>query len=155
TEPGAVTYLALDSNLASLTLHLKDCVTVAPLYQYRTHIYFIANDDKPGDGIPTLKRAELGVNGLGANAFNIVPLVEGVENLQLEYGLDTTVPTIGSPAVYSADPSSYNGCAPATCVGYWRNTVTAKITVLTHTLTPTPVYTDTKNYAHRLPPPDA
>src|SRR5207237_180954 len=82
----------------------------------RTHIYFVANNDKPGDGIPPLKRAELGVNAGGAAAFNVVPLVEGVENLQLEYGLDTAVPTTGSPAVYTADPSSYNGCAPATCV---------------------------------------
>src|SRR6059058_5190077 len=146
TETGAGTYFALDSNLASLTLHLKDCVTVAPLYQYRTHIYFIANDDKPGDGIPTLKRAELGVNGLGANAFNIVPLVEGVENLQLEYGLDTTVPTTGSPAVYTANPNSYNACIPGTCVGYWRNTVAVKINVLTRDITPTQGYVDSKTY---------
>ncbi|TLY93276.1 MAG: prepilin-type N-terminal cleavage/methylation domain-containing protein [Gammaproteobacteria bacterium] len=148
TETGAGTYFALDSNLASLTLHLKDCVTVAPLYQYRTHIYFIANDDKPGDGIPTLKRAELGVDGLGANAFNIVPLVEGVENLQLEYGLDTTVPTTGTPAVYTADPSRYNGCVPGPCnvVSNWRNTVTVKINVLTRSITPTQGYVDSKTY---------
>src|SRR3989442_1755951 len=56
-------------------------------------------------------------------------------------------PTIGSPAVYTADPSSYNGCAPATCVSYWRNAVTAKINVLTRNLTPTQGYTDTKTYA--------
>ena len=76
-----------------------------------------------------------------------MPLVEGVENLQLEYGLDTAVPTTGSPAVYTADPSSYNGCAPATCVSYWRNAVTAKINVLTRNLTPTQGHTDTKTYA--------
>jgi len=136
------TYYALDSNVGNLTLHQKDCVTAALIYQLRTHIYFVANNDKPGDGIPTLKRAEL-----GPGAFNIVPLVEGVENLQLEYGLDTTVPTTGSPAVYTADPSSYNGCAPATCVGYWRNLVAAKINVLTRNLTPTQGYKDTKTYA--------
>jgi type IV pilus assembly protein PilW len=136
------TYYALDSNVGNLTLHQKDCATAALIYQLRTHIYFVANNDKPGDGIPTLKRAEL-----GPGAFNIVPLVEGVENLQFEYGLDTTVPTTGSPAVYTADPSSYNGCAPATCVGYWRNLVTAKINVLTRNLTPTAGYQDTKTYA--------
>ena len=142
TEFNAGTYYALDSNAGNLNLNQKDCVTAALIYQFRTHIYFVANNDKPGDGIPTLKRAEL-----GAGAFNIVPLVEGVENLQLEYGLDTTVPTTGSPAVYTADPSSYNGCAPATCVGYWRNAVTAKINVLTRNLTPTQGHTDTKTYA--------
>src|SRR5207302_92742 len=109
TEFTAGTYYALDSNAGNLNLHQKDCVTAALVYQFRTHIYFVANNDKPGDGIPTLKRAELGVNAGGGAAFNVVPLVEGVENLQLEYGLDTAVPTTGSPAVYTADPSSYNG----------------------------------------------
>ena len=134
-------YYVLDTNVANLNLLQKDCATAAPLYQYRTHIYFVANDDKPGDGIPTLKRAEL-----GAGAFTIVPLVEGVENLQLEYGLDTAVPTSGSPAVYTADPSSFNACAPAACVSNWRNVVAVKINVLARNLTPTQGYTDTKTY---------
>src|SRR5438874_4793791 len=146
TEFTAGTYYALDSNAGNLNLHQKDCVTAALVYQFRTHIYFVANNDKPGDGIPTLKRAELGVNAGGGAAFNVVPLVEGVENLQLEYGLDTAVPTTGSPAVYTADPSSYNGCAPATCVSYWRNAVTAKINVLTRDITPTQGYVDSKTY---------
>ncbi len=141
TEFTAGTYYALDTNPVNLNLHQKDCVTAAPLYQYRTHIYFVANDDKPGDGIPTLKRAEL-----GTGAFTIVPLVEGIENLQLNYGLDTNVPTTGSPAVYTADPSSYLGCAPAVCVSNWRNTVAIEINVLARNQTPTQGYTDTKSY---------
>ena len=140
-EFSAGTYFVLDSNVASFTLHQKDCVTAAPLYQYRTHIYFVANNDQPGDGIPTLKRAEL-----GPGAFNIVPLVEGVENLQIEYGLDTAAPTTGTPAVYTANPNSYLACAPAVCASYWGNTVAAKINILTRDLTPTQGYTDTKTY---------
>jgi type IV pilus assembly protein PilW len=134
------TYYVLDKNAASFTLHKKDCVTVANVYQYRTHIYFVANNDQAGDGIPTLKRAELGVA-----TFNIVPLVEGIENLQIEYGLDTTVPTTGSPAVYTADPDSYVPCAasPTNC---WRNTVAAKINVLARNTTTTPGYVDNKAY---------
>ena len=131
----------VDTNAAALTLHLADCATVAPLHQYRTHIYFVANDDKAGDGIPTLKRAELGVGG-----FAIVPLVEGVENLQIEYGLDTAAPTTGSPAAYTADPDSYNACAPATCIGYWRNVVAAKIYVLARNTTVSSGHVDTKTY---------
>lgn len=134
-------YYVLDTNVASLNLLQKDCATAAPLYQYRTHIYFVANDDQPGDGVPTLKRAEL-----GAGVFTTVPLVEGVENLQLEYGLDTAVPTTGSPAVYTANPSSFNGCAPAACVSNWRNVVTVKVNVLARNLTPTQGYADTKTY---------
>jgi type IV pilus assembly protein PilW len=142
TEFTAGNYYVLDTNVANLNLHQKDCVTAASLYQYRTNIYFVANDDQPGDGIPTLKRAEL-----GAGAFSIVPLVEGVENLQIEYGLDTSVPTTGSPAVYTADPNTYPvgaACATATC--YWGNAVEAKINLLTRDLTATQGYTDTKTY---------
>ena len=134
------TYFVLDTNAASFTRHKKDCLTVANVYQYRTHIYFVANDDQAGDGIPTLKRAELGVA-----TFNIVPLVEGIENLQIEYGLDTGTPTIGSPAAYTADPDSYVPCAasPTNC---WRNTVAAKINVLARNTTTTPGYVDNKAY---------
>jgi type IV pilus assembly protein PilW len=135
------TYYALDANTANLTLHQRDCTTAAPRHQFRTHIYFVANNDKAGDGIPTLKRAELAIGG-----FTIVPLVEGIENLQIEYGLDTSVPTTGAPAVFTADPDSYNGCAPATCVGYWRNTVAAKVAVLTRNTTATGGYVDSKVY---------
>jgi type IV pilus assembly protein PilW len=141
----AGTYYALDSNVLALNLHQKDCVQPALLYQYRTHIYFIANNDKAGDGVPTLMRAELGVVG-GARTFTIVPLAEGIENLQLEYGLDTNAPTTGSPAAYTADPSTYNGCAPAVCVGYWRNTVDVQINVLARNQTATQGYIDTKTY---------
>ncbi len=141
TELSAGTYFAFDSNLGNLNLHQKDCATAALMYQFRTHIYFIASDDKAGDGIPTLKRAEL-----GPGAFTIVPLVEGVQNLQLEYGLDTSVPTTGAPAVYTVDPNIYLGCAPAACVSNWRNTVTVKINVLARNLTATQGYADTKTY---------
>lgn len=143
----AGTFYALDTNTANLNLHLKDCATVAPIYQYRTHIYFVANDDQPGDGIPTLMRAELGPVSGGTFTFTIVPLVEGVDNLQIEYGLDTSSPTTGSPAVYTADPNTYNGCAPATCaVSYWGNVVEVKLNLLTRDLTPSQGYTDTKIY---------
>jgi type IV pilus assembly protein PilW len=135
------TYYALTTDVASLTLHQKDCATQAPYHQYRTHIYFVANNDRASDGIPTLKRAELGADG-----FTIVPLVQGVENLQIEYGLDTAAPTTGAAAVFTADPDSYNACAPATCIGYWRNTVAARINLLVRNTTPTPGYVDGKTY---------
>ena len=139
-------FYVLDTNPASFTLHKKDCVTLANQYQYQTHIYFVANNDNenPPDGIPTLKRAELGLTGTG-NTFSIVPLVEGVENLQIEYGLDTSVPTAGTPAVYNANPDTYVPCAasPITC---WQNTVAAKINVLTRNTTTTQGYVDAKVY---------
>jgi type IV pilus assembly protein PilW len=141
TETGAGNYFAFDTNVGNLTLHQKDCATAALLWQYRVHIYYIANDDKPGDLIPTLKRAEL-----GAGAFTIVPLVEGIKNLQVEYGLDTNLPTTGTPAVYAADPNTYGACAPAVCLSNWRNVVSVKIHVLAQNLSKTQGYSDAKTY---------
>jgi type IV pilus assembly protein PilW len=141
----ATKFFALDTDSAKFVLHKKDCTALAATYQYRVHIYFIANNDKPGDGIPTLKRAELGTTG-AALSFKVVPLVEGVENLQVEYGLDTAVPTTGNPAVFTANPDTYLACAPAACVSNWRNAVAAKIYLLARSTAATPSFADSKSY---------
>jgi type IV pilus assembly protein PilW len=141
-------HYALDTSTANLTRHQKDCNppgtpgTVAPYYQYRTHIYFIANNDKPGDGIPTLKRAEL-----GASVFTIRSLVQGIENLQIEYGIETGATPTGTPSVFTADPDSYGSCAVADCVRYWRNTAAARVNILARNTTrSTGVSGDSKTY---------
>lgn len=122
-------YYKLDTSPANLTLHKRDCTTVAALHRYLTHIYFIANNNNPGDGIPTLKRAELG----SGPAFTIVPLVDGIENLQLQYGIDS--PTVdGAPDSYSAAPASAN---------VWRAVVSIKINLLARNTEPTSGYSTT------------
>ncbi|MBC7453122.1 MAG: PilW family protein [Massilia sp.] len=137
SSTNATNYFALDTATTNLILHQKDCVTPAAVYRYRTHIYFVAANDKLGDGIPTLKRAELGVAG-----FTIVPLVAGIQNLQIEYGIDSAVPTTGTPALYTADPDSVGSCAGLACVTYWRNTVAAKVIVLARNTSLSSGYTD-------------
>jgi type IV pilus assembly protein PilW len=141
-------YYALDTNTASLTRHQKDCNppgtpgTLAPYYQYRTHVYFVANNDKPGDGIPTLKRAEL-----GASLFTIKPLVQGIENLQIEYGIETGATLTGTPSVFTADPDSYSACAVVDCARYWRNTVAARVSIVARNTTRSAgVSSDPKTY---------
>lgn len=138
-------YFALNTDTTALTLHAKDCTTLAPIRRYRTHIYFIANNDKSGDGIPTLKRAEL-----GAGSFTIVPLVEGIDNMQLEYGIDGGVATgataTGTPGVWTADPNGYGSCTAAVCTGYWANIDAIKINLLARNVSITTGYTDTKTY---------
>ena len=129
------------SGPSPFALHKHDCTTAASLRAYVMHIYFIANNNDPGDGIPTLKRAELGANG----EFAIVPLVEGIQNLQFEYGLDTNGDSM--PDAVSADPGTYNGCAADPCyIANWLNAVTVKIHLLSRSIEPTPGYTDTKTY---------
>ncbi|TDF65910.1 PilW family protein [Cupriavidus sp. L7L] len=145
SSPTVANYYGLDVDTTKLTLHQKDCKppttpgTLAALHQYRTHIYFIANNDKNGDGIPTLKRAELGAAG-----FTIVPLVEGIENMQIEYGIETAVPTTGAASVFTADPAGYAGCVEPACVGYWRNVVSVKLYLLARNKKQSMGYTDGK-----------
>jgi type IV pilus assembly protein PilW len=158
TELGSTTgnysssYYALDTTIGNLTRHRKDCTALAPIYQYFTRIYFIANNDKAGDGIPTLKRAELG-NAASPGGFTIVSLVEGIEDMQFEYGLDNPLSTSGTPVIFTADTDAYNSCTSLTtptCTAYWQNTVAVKIHLLARNITPTTGYSSTKTYAMGL-----
>ncbi|OGS99241.1 MAG: hypothetical protein A3F73_06325 [Gallionellales bacterium RIFCSPLOWO2_12_FULL_59_22] len=126
----------LDNNLANLTLSKRDCTTVADIQRFRTHIYFIANNNNAGDGIPTLMRAELGPGSGSIPDFAIVPLVDGIENLQIQYGID--LPTAdGIPDSYMANPLT---------VADWGAVVSAKINLLARNTEPTIGYSSDKTY---------
>ncbi len=132
----------LDTDATVFTLKLRDCTTVAPRRRYVLRIYYVANNDRAGDGIPTLKFAEL-----GGGAFSSSSLVQGVENLQLEYGLDTDAN--GDADVYTSNPDLYLGCGATTtptCVGRWISVVSAKVFVLTRSIDASPGYVDAKTY---------
>lgn len=136
-------WFALDTTDASLTRTRRDCATAAEVHRYLTRIYFIANNDLPGDGIPTLKRAELGPGPSGVTAFSVVPVAEGVESIHLEYGIDTD--NDSAPDVFTADPDSY-ACVGAACVANWRNVMAARISMLVRSTEPTAGHVDTKVY---------
>jgi type IV pilus assembly protein PilW len=142
-NPLVSTHYVVAANAAPspFPLHRHDCATPASLRAYVMHIYFVANNNDPGDGIPTLKRAELGANG----GFSVVPLVEGIENLQLEFGLDTNGDSV--PDALSADPGTYGGCNVDPCyISNWLNVVTVRIHLLSRSTERSPGYTDTKAY---------
>lgn len=131
---GSARRYSLSTNAASLTLNKVDCTTTASVRRFRTHIYFVANNNLSGDGIPTLKRAELGADG-----FSIVPLVEGIEQLQFEYGIDTTAsPGDGVPDSYTAAPIA---------VSDWWNTMAVRVYLLARNEMQSGAYTDKKTYA--------
>lgn len=111
-------------------LAAKDCATPAVLRAYYVRIYFVANNDKSGDGIPTLKMAEL-----GAGQFNILPLVEGVEQFQLEYGVDAD--GNGTPDSYTTDPGN---------VANWRKVTALKVHLLARNTLATNGYQDQRTY---------
>ncbi|MES2901809.1 MAG: PilW family protein [Pseudomonadota bacterium] len=126
----------LDTDTAQMTRSKRNCTTVATVRRFLTHIYFVSNNSVGTDGIPTLKRLELGGSPL---AFTLVPLVEGVENLQFEHGIDYN--DNGTPDSFSADPgaaihpTTSAACSAAACrVANWRNTVAVRMHVLARNL---------------------
>jgi type IV pilus assembly protein PilW len=158
TEITAGSYFVIGTTTAAMTLHKRDCATLANYRRLQVHIYYIANNNKAGDGVPTLKRVELINGGMTATPE---PLVEGIEDLQIEYGIDTTVgggsaaqlKGDGIPDVVTADPSSYNpgtGVCSATtsptCTQYWQAVVTANVHLLARNTQSDGSYTDTKKY---------
>jgi type IV pilus assembly protein PilW len=121
----------------------KTCVNtaLANKREYFARIYFIATDNGAGDNIPTLKRLELTGSG-----WSTVPLVEGIEELQLHYGLDTNGD--GMPEEYVANPNNHpTGTCTGTCpVNNWMNVVTVQFHLLARNLDTSPGFTDTKKY---------
>jgi type IV pilus assembly protein PilW len=61
----------------SSNLEQRDCSTAAPSYRFLNHIYFVNDDDK-------LIRAQL-----SGTTYSTEELVENVETMRFEYGLDT------------------------------------------------------------------
>src|SRR3546814_1837029 len=75
----------------------------------------------------------------------MVPLVEGIDALQFEFGIDTNGD--GNPDAYTADPDSYGGCTGAACQQNWINVMAIKIHLLARGRTTSPGYVDTKTYS--------
>lgn len=122
-------------------LKKKDCTTVADKRQYYARIYYLSTDNGAGAAVPTLMRLDL--TGAGWSA---TPLVEGIEEFNVEYGLDSDGD--GAPDVYAADPSDYpaGACTGACPVNNWMNVVTVRFHLLARNLEASPGYADTKTY---------
>jgi len=124
----------------------------APIRKLRVHVYFVApcsvglgtggacSGAAGEDSIPTLKRLELSAVG----AMTIVPLVEGVDYLKLEYGVDTTPNTVSLETGYKGDATvdSYS-----TTPADWTTVIAAKVYVLARNTQTTRDYVDDKSYA--------
>jgi len=122
-------------------LKRKDCAGAAEKRQYYTHIYFVSADNGAGGAVPTLMRLELTGGG-----WSTVPLVEGIEEFQVEYGLDSDGD--GAPDAYVANPSDFpkGACTGACPVNNWMNVVTVRFHLLARNLDASPSYADVKTY---------
>lgn len=138
------TYFAVGVDAGTLPLTRRDCTTAADIRRLQVHIYYIAANNESGDGIPTLKRAEMVTIGATAS-FQVVPLVEGIENLQIEYGIDTDVD--GDSDAYTTDPAAFNGCGTAACANVnWSNVLAARLNLLARNPMPSAGHEDAKQY---------
>lgn len=106
----------------------KDCTTPAVTRAVYVRIYYVANNDVPGDGIPTLKMISLGANSFSAP----VAIAEGIETLQVEYGRDTD--GNGSPDTWTADAGTTGDA--------WHQVTAVKLHVIARNTQSTLNYTD-------------
>jgi type IV pilus assembly protein PilW len=158
------------------TILRKDGVTAAGIQRYLVHIYFIAPcaipkgggdrctgaDDDGGRPVPTLKRLELAA-AAGATTLRIVPLVAGIENMQVDYGVDewpaamdtlTGLAGDGAPDCEDTDPGAAGnpavtaGCPsgnPGGTAG-WGNAVQVKVHLLARNTAQTVGHIEDKTY---------
>jgi len=173
----AITNATQANGVTAATIKKRDN-TAGEIRKYHVHIYFIAPCStgsgalipagvgperacQAGDAfLPTLKRLELRVpDGGGALAMQLVSLAEGIENFQVEYGIDDS-PAVVNPDTnqigdgvancYKTNPAGGGidglGCTAGAAVGSWVNVVAVKINLLARNTEATRGYTDAKQY---------
>ena len=106
-------FVAAQGGSSTFNLMQKDCqaTNLAPLRKAIQRIYFISTCNNCGqDSTPTLKVAEY-VNG----AMTITPLVDGIDDMQFDYGID--MDGNGSPDCYVSNTDNPPAAQidPATC----------------------------------------
>lgn len=144
----------VDTAAANFTLHKNTSpgctpITSAPaadITPFDIRVYFIStcsNADCSAAGansVPTLKRIDLTTAGA-----TVTPIVDGIENMQFDYGIDTTAsPGDGIPDVYT-NSTAHAGTTPIDMTE-WQNVMSVRIYVLARNIDPTGGYTDSKTY---------
>lgn len=136
--------LASAGPLANFTLLKPDCTTKEPnVRRLIQRIYYIAtcNDCTPSDGIPTLRRVEM-INGTLQNAS----IAEGIENLQFEYGVDTSATADGQPDAYVANAVIATGNVANYLATDWQKVVSVRLHLLARNTQKTAGYSDNRTY---------
>jgi type IV pilus assembly protein PilW len=150
--PSAAPFILTLPAANSTALPEKD----APLRRYLVRIYFVSkcnvpasgNPDDPCNGvtddggtpIPTLKMLEYGVDSTGNPGFRKIALAEGIEQLQFDYGIDTTADGVADNFVMC---DSTTPCA----VADWRNIVAVQVNLVARNAERSPSYADDKTYS--------
>jgi Tfp pilus assembly protein PilW len=107
-------------------------------WEYIAQLLYVRNyADTPGDGVPSLCVKRLSDDAATIAVEATECLVEGVENFQIEFGLDQTEPPDYAADFYTATPTA----------AQLGQAVNARIYVLARSLDEVPGYTNDKSYA--------
>ena len=128
----------IDTTATNFVLRQHDCTSTSTLpaanvRRFFVQTYYISPNNIAGDGIPTLKLKEL--DPAGSGVFIITPLVEGIEYLQVDYGIDGDNDGVAD--------SYATTCATAVC---WSNVVSVKLWAIARNIETTSGYTNTNTY---------
>lgn len=152
TADGSAPTIFKKYNLATASPVSNDLRVAADIRKFHVHIYFVSpcnvpagsatsctgSNDDDGNPIPTLKRLEL-TSVSGSTTFSKVSLVEGVENMQIDYGIDNSLEEnvgYGTPDQYVASPTT----------AQFSNIVSSKVYFLVRNLSTSEDYSDSKKY---------
>lgn len=114
-------YLAFSAT--GLAYKRRDCVSTAPIYRLLSRVYYVTDQD-------VLTRKELSGSIYGGPS----PLVDGIEMMQFEYGLDTSGD--GQIDAFSSSPADTE----------WPDVVAVRVWLVARNLEATSGYTDTSTY---------
>lgn len=124
----------------------------APLRRFITRIYYVAKCNVPASGatcngvtddggksIPTLRMLEL-VAGTSGPTLQTFGIAEGIEHLQVEFGLDGDGDGVADGAFVK--------CEGATCTTTnWSNVVAARVFIVARNTETSPGHIDSKTYS--------
>jgi type IV pilus assembly protein PilW len=165
--PSDVDAFKLSTAAGDLTLRQKNCAAnLSDARRMLVEIYFVSPYNRPGDGVPTLKRLELAPAGwsipagtlkadgtvqssngtLGTAGFVLTPLVEGIEYMQVDFGVDSD----NTDGLAVADSHVAAPLCPTSGTGSncseLANVVDVKINLVARNTEPTKFYSDQKTY---------
>ncbi len=116
---------------ANFPLNGADCSARRPVREFLVRLYYVSTCGicSPSDGVPTLK-----VRELRGNAIVERTIADGIEDLQFEFGRDTT----GDGVV--------DDYVTAGVAADWANVVAVRIRLISRSTTESPGYADDKTY---------
>ena len=129
-------YLIVDGTAGNLSSGISTYDSTKNYWLYQPHIYYIANKTiSSGTTVPTLYRKYLVAT---SGSFDYEELIEGIENIQVQFGIDSDATADGVPNYFTSSPSSTE----------LAKAYVARISILARTLTPDPdtSYQNTSTY---------